>query len=272
MRWIREHKLIAGLLAILLALVLIFVLTMVSSERVGSVSGGVSKGMSYISKPFTAVTRTIRDTVSGIFSYKQLQERIKELEDENEKLERDLVSASLSKNELEELRELSKLLDYDYTEKDFDVVTADITSFDGSSWTNIFTIDRGSEAGIKEGAVVISGDGLIGKISEVGEGWAQVVSIIDDGSKVSFMVARDRKLLGVVEGNMQGEITGYMLKGDANVAEGDIIITSGMGTYPEGLEIGNIKSVTYNSDTLLKEITVEPAVDFRSLKKVSVIL
>ena len=45
-----------------------------------------------------------------------------------------------------------------------------------------------------------------------------------------------------------------------------------MGTYPAGLEIGNIKSITYNSDTLLKEIVVEPAVDFKSLKKVSVIL
>ena len=34
----------------------------------------------------------------------------------------------------------------------------------------------------------------------------------------------------------------------------------------------SIQTITYNSDTLLKEITVEPAVDFRSLKKVSVIL
>ncbi|MGN0715134.1 MAG: rod shape-determining protein MreC, partial [Anaerovoracaceae bacterium] len=86
------------------------------------------------------------------------------------------------------------------------------------------------------------------------------------------MVARDRKLLGVVEGNQQAQIAGYMLKGNASAAEGDIIITSGMGTYPAGLEIGTIKTITYNSDTLLKEITVEPAADFRSLKKVSVIL
>ena len=151
-------------------------------------------------------------------------------------------------------------------------MTADITSFDGSNWTNIFTIDKGTEAGIEAGDVVINGDGLIGKISQAGDGWAQVVSIIDDGAKVSFMVARDRKLLGVVEGNQQAQIAGYMLKGNATAAEGDIIITSGMGTYPAGLEIGTIKPLTYNSDTLLKEITVEPAADFRSLKKVSVIL
>lgn len=271
MRWIREHKLIAGLLAILLALVLIFLLT---AGGVGSdnVTGTVNKGMSLVSEPFTAATRAVRDTVSGLFSYRQLQEQVETLTAEKEALELELAQSALTRTELEELRELSGLLNYDYAEEDFEVVTADITSFDGSNWTNIFTINCGTEAGIEAGDVVINGDGLIGKISKVGDGWAQVVSVIDDGTKVSFMAARDRKLLGVVEGNQQGKINGYMLKGNATVAEGDIIITSGMGTYPAGLEIGTIQTITYNSDTLLKEITVEPAVDFRSLKKVSVIL
>ena len=271
MRWIREHKLIAGLLAILLALVLIFLLTAGNTGN-DTVTGAVNKGMSLISEPFTAATRTIRENVSGLFSYRQLQEEIEALTAEKEALELELAQSALTRNELEELRELSGLLNYDYTEKKFKVVTADITSFDGSNWTNIFTINCGTEAGIEIGDVVINGDGLIGKISKAGEGWAQVVSVIDDGTKVSFMTARDRKLLGVVEGNQQGKINGYMLKGNATVAEGDIIITSGMGTYPAGLEIGTIQTITYNSDTLLKEITVEPAVDFRSLKKVSVIL
>ncbi|MCI8608223.1 MAG: rod shape-determining protein MreC [Firmicutes bacterium] len=272
MRWIREHKLITGVLTILLALALVFALTMFGVGKESGVAGIINKGMSYISKPFTSVTKTIRDAASGIFSYKQLQAQVEALTEENKRLEQELVNVSLSKSELEELRALSKQLDYDYTEKQFDVVTADVTSFDGSNWTNLFTIDRGVEAGIAEGAVVINGDGLVGKVSEVGEGWAKVISVIDDGSKVSFMVARDRNLLGVAAGSVQGNVTGYMLKGDANVTEGDIIITSGMGTYPAGLEIGNIKSVAYNSDTLLKEIVVEPAVNFRSLKKVSVIL
>lgn len=45
-----------------------------------------------------------------------------------------------------------------------------------------------------------------------------------------------------------------------------------MGTYPEGIEIGSVRSVTSNSNTLIKEITVEPSVDLNSLRKVSVIL
>ena len=63
-----------------------------------------------------------------------------------------------------------------------------------------------------------------------------------------------------------------MLDEDSTVAEGDILLTSGMGTYPEGIEIGSVRSVTSNSNTLIKEITVEPSVDLNSLRKVSVIL
>ena len=272
MKWIREHKLISCLVAILLVLVIIFVISTVSDRENNGITGLINKGMSYISKPFAAVTGAIRNNVSGIFSYKELQEEVETLTEEKEALELELAESALKKSELEELRELSRLLNYDYTEEEFEVVTANVTSMDGSNWTNIFTIDKGTESGIKESSVVISGDGLVGKVSQAGEGWAKIISIIDDGSKVSFAVARDRNLLGVVSGNVQGNINGYMLKSDATVAEGDIIITSGMGTYPEGLEIGNIKSIAYNSDTLLKEITVEPAVDFKSLKKVSVIL
>lgn len=270
MRWIREHKVITALLAILLVLVLIFVISMGKTSE--SSKNGVNKAMSWITEPLANATTAVKETVSGFFSFGKLQDEVDRLTAEKEALELALSQAELTKSELEELRKLAGQLNYDYTDEKFDVVSANITSFDGSNWTNIFTIDKGTEAGIQVGDVVINGDGLVGKISKAGEGWAQVVSLIDDGNKVSFMVARDKSLLGIVEGNQQGDITGYMLKGDASVAESDIVITSGMGTYPAGLEIGTIKSITYNSDTLLKEITVEPAVDFRSLKKVSVIL
>ena len=117
MRWIREHKIIAGLLALLLVLILIFLLSLGDRQN-NSVTGSINKAMSYVSGPFTAVTRTVRDTVSGIFSYKSLQAQVEELTAEKEELERELAQSALKKSELEELRELSGLLNYDYTEED----------------------------------------------------------------------------------------------------------------------------------------------------------
>ena len=197
---------------------------------------------------------------------------IKIPQEENTDLRRQLAEAKIEREQLDQLEELANVLNFDYTKKKFKLVSADVTSLDGSNWTNVFTINIGSESGVEVGDAVVNGMGLIGKIQDTGKGWSKVVSIIDDDSKVSFKLARDTKQLGVVEGNSLGEISGYMLDSESLVSQGDIIITSGLGTYPEGLEIGNVKDVAYNSNTLLKEITVEPAVNFKNLEKVSVIL
>ena len=113
--------------------------------------------------------------------------------------------------------------------------------------------------------------GLVGRVCETGDGWSRVVSLIDEGSDVSFKLVRDRKQLGIASGDKSGEISGYMMDAGSTVSQGDIIVTSGLGTYPAGLVIGNVKTVVYNSNTLLKEITVEPAVNFKGLEKVAVI-
>ena len=268
MRWIREHKLISALLAILLALVIIFCVSVARGGTDSSATDVVSKGMNVVSGGLSSVADTIEKNVFGIFAYKKLEADIEELQKENNSLKRQLAEAKIEKEQLDQLEELSQLLNYEYTKKEFKIVSADVTSLDGANWTNVFTINIGSEMGVEVG----NGMGLVGKIQDTGKGWSKVTSIIDDNSKVSFKLARDSKQLGVVAGNAMGEVSGYMLDSGSLVSQGDTIITSGLGTYPEGLEIGTVQDVAYNSNTLLKEVTVEPAVNFKSLEKVSVIL
>ena len=261
MRWIREHKLIAGLLALLFVLVFIFTISMAFGGGNNSLTNLVNSGTNGVSGFLSSLGNGIRNQVVGIFSHGEMQE-----------LRRELAAAKLEESQLDQLKELSRLLNYDYIKQGYEVVTADVTLKDGSNWTSEFTIDRGTEAGITEGKIVINGVGLVGKVSDAGEGWAKVASIIDSGNKVSFKLSRDGGQLGIVTGNSQGYISGYMLDEESTVVEGDILLTSGMGTYPEGLEIGNVRTVVNNSNTLIKEITVEPSVDLNSLRKVSVIL
>jgi len=271
MRWVREHKLISVLIAILLILAVIFAVSVLTDGLDNGATGAVNKGMSVISGGLSSAADTIRENITGLFAYKALQEEIRHLENENKNLRRQLAETQLDREELEQLEELSGALNFEYASNKFDMVSADITSLDGSNWTNVFTIDRGTESGIEAGDAVVNGMGLVGRVQETGDGWSKVVSIIDEDIQVSFKLVRDRKQLGVVSGNASGSISGYMMDADSTVMEGDVLITSGLGTYPRGLEIGNVKTVVYNSNTLLKEITVEPAVNFRGLEKVAVI-
>ncbi len=272
MRWFGEHKLTTLVLAILLALGIIFGISIARGGSGTEASGVLNRGMNVISGGLGSVAGTIKDNVTGIFSYKKLQAEVESLQEENNSLKKQLTEAKLEKDQLRQLTELSQVLNYEYTKKEFKLVSADVTSLDGANWTNIFTINVGTEEGVKIGDAVVNGMGLIGKVQDAGKHWAKVISIIDDDSKVSFKLARDSKQLGVVEGNSMGEISGYMLDADSLVSQGDTLITSGLGTYPEGLEIGTVQDVSYNSNTMLKEITVETAADFKSIEKVSVII
>ena len=272
MRWIREHKLIFTMIILFLVLTVIFAVSVIKGGGGNSVTGIVNKGASVVSGGLSSVAKTVRDNVSGIFSYKALQTEIERLEEENLQLRKELAEVSLDRKDLGQLEDLSQVLNYEYTEKKFDLVTADITSLDGSNWTNVFTINRGEESGIEAGDAVVNGMGLVGRVQETGDGWSKVISLIDEDCDVSFKLVRDRKQLGIVSGSAGGGIVGYMMDADSTVSEGDIIVTSGLGLYPEGISIGNVKTVVYNSNTLLKEITVEPVVNFKGLEKVAVII
>lgn len=271
MKWIREHKLITTLLSLFIILALVFVLSITTGFGGGFFSTFVNNGAAKVSEFFSSVGG-IRDGAKGIFAGKDLQNRIDELEKENDALKLELVKAQLEAGQLEQLQNLAGLLNYNYAAQEFNIVSADVTLRDGSNWNRVFTIDRGSESGIAVGNTVIDGDGLVGNVTEVGEGWAKVRPAISGDGKLSFKLARDGSQLGIVAAGPDGKFAGYMLDDDSTVAEGDILISSGMGSCPEGIEIGNVKSVNYNSDRLIREIVVEPSVNFKSLRKVSVII
>ena len=75
-----------------------------------------------------------------------------------------------------------------------------------------------------------------------------------------------------MEGSSDGTLSGFMLDSNAKVSEGDKLVTSGMGLFPAGIEIGRITKVRYDSNEQLQYVDIKPSVSFKSLQKVSVIL
>jgi len=270
LRWIREHKFIFITLIVVLLVIITFIVSLVVHDK-NEDGSFINSGNGVISEFTTKVTNGIENTVYGFFNYRQLEKQIAELKTENLSLKMELNEALLSREELEQLQDLSSELNYEYVTQKFDLISASVTYYDGANFTSMFTINIGTEDGVEIGDPVINGQGLVGKITQVGDNWAKVSAICDDSSKISFKVVRDRKQLGVVEGTSQKDLEGFMMDAESTVQEGDILITSGLGTYPEGIEIGVIKSISYNKSTLLREIEVETSVDFDRIDKVSVI-
>ena len=66
MKWIREHKLIAGLVALLLVLVIIFVVSMASGQGNNSLTDAINGGSSGVSGFLSSVGNGVRDNVVGL--------------------------------------------------------------------------------------------------------------------------------------------------------------------------------------------------------------
>lgn len=272
MNWLREHKLLTGILSVFLILIII---TVGSYSNIGSSTAlgrGVQQIISLVQGPVSNAGNGVKSGITGIFQFRKILRENEELKDQVANLNRQIVQNKLTKAELEELRNLSGILGYENVAQNYKYVTADVVAMDGSNWFNIFTINAGTDDGIMKDAVVINGDGLVGKVFETGSDWSKVISVIDESNSVSFKVFRDLQLLGILSGDGKGGLKGYMVDPEAAVIEGDVLITSGMGMYPEGIPIGKVKKVEWNSDTLLKTVTIEPSAYFKNLQKVTVLV
>ena len=216
---------------------------------------------------FLATRATNRQTINELIAEnEELKARIAELETENTLLYQDEY----------ELLELRKLYELDESYSEFDKVGARVVSWDASNWFSSFLIDKGSNDGIKVDMNVIAGNGLVGRITEVGTNWSRVTSIIEDNANVSGMILHSQCNL-IVSGNLELYDHGYIAfsqlvdtKGDA--ALGDKIVTSYISDkYLPGILIGYIATIESDTNHITKSGTITPVVDFSNLSEVLVI-
>ncbi len=214
----------------------------------------------------------IKQNIDFIFNITNLKTENENLKKEVELLRQEVLSLNMKKSELEELKALKYALNYIEDDNKHDIISANIIGKSPSNWFNIFTVGAGEDQGVKKDSIILDSNGLIGKVYEVGGNWAKVVSIIDNSSSVSFQIMRDSNLQGIITGSITNEITGYLFDPLADIIVGDKIVTSGFGTYPKGIIIGEITEIDKSSDHLLKTIKVEPAVNFKRITKVIIMI
>ncbi|MDD2217153.1 MAG: rod shape-determining protein MreC [Eubacteriales bacterium] len=270
-KWIKRHKVLTITLAVFVILCIILSLSY-TRDNSSSPENKIRQGNAAVSSPATNVVTGIKSGVKGLLNFRKTERENQALKEKIDELEREVVGLTLKQGEMQELRELSAALNYDSISDRYTPVVGNVVAFDRSSFFNIFTIDKGTESGIKKNCVVLSGNGLVGRVLETGEGFSKIISIIDEDVNISFQILRDSSIMGMVSGADSKNLKGFTFDGDAGVIEGDIIHTTNIGIYPEGIEIGKIIEVDYDNDIQLKTITVEPSASFKNMKRVVVLV
>lgn len=222
---------------------------------------------------FTAVADWFNDKQAYYADYKALEEENQELKDQIAKMERSVRQAEADSAENERLRELLNLRPQ---EEKWELESATILERSSSNWTRSFTLSKGTDCGIVVNDAVITSEGyLVGTISEVGTNWCTVLCITDTDTSLGALVFRTDEI-GVAEGDFQlmdqGKLRLSYLSPDAQLLNGDLIVTSGLGGFlPSGLVIGSVEEVKLDDSGSTQYAVLQPSADFDALTEVFVI-
>lgn len=158
---------------------------------------------------------------------------------------------------------LGRLLNY-VPPTDASFVSAKIIAESSDNFTHILFIYIGDED-VKKGQIVLGEESVIGRVDKVSGQYAKVILVTDINSKIPVVVERTR-----ARGILSGDNTAYpaliFTRSTADIQEGDIIVTSGVGgMFPAGLPIGFVSSVQNG------EIRVETLADISRVEYVRIV-
>lgn len=243
----------------------------------GNILTPVAGWTNKISQNLSGFVGDIRNLPAIKEENESLKERIIELEKENLEYE-DLIARS---DTLRKEKELLKDSQLNLLGSEIIGLESQIVGKEPGNWFDRFTLDKGSNDGVKKGDTVVQAieieegvivEGIVGKVIDVGSNWSKIATIVDELSRLSFKIVRTQDG-GVISGGLDSKISGFLFDHKADIIKGDKIITSGIGgVYKKDIYVGEVDEVISGDNDLMKEISVIPAIDFKKLYKVYIIL
>ncbi len=223
-------------------------------------------------EPIQSLTTDVLDFVSdGIDHYFGLVNTSKE----NEILKGEIAGLRKENNDLrEEIKSFIRLNELQKFSKgkDYPVLPAKVIGHDATQWSKMIVLDKGTNDGVKESLAVISVSGVIGQVVQAGPNSSKVLLITDSRSAVDA-IFQESRTRGVVVGNGSPSCDMKFVSLTAEVKEGDLAITSGLGgIYPKGLIVGRVLSAVKKQESLFQTLTVTPGADLARLEEALIVL
>ena len=123
---------------------------------------------------------------------------------------------------------------------------------------------------------VVTSEGIVGHVSQVFRSQSTVQLLTDISSRISAVLQNDVSVFGIVRWEGKNRSNNLIMENvslRADVNEGDIVVTSGIGLmYPENLKIGEVTGVYKDKIGQFKTIDIKPFVNPENLREVFLIL
>ena len=223
-----------------------------------------------LATPFRLVATLMTNAVEGFGKYfssiDELTEQNEALKQENAALKEQISQSGLVEKENDRLRDyLSMKSEY----PSFSFEEGMVIGREASNYVTVLTLNRGTIHGVEENMPVVTKEGIVGCVSEVGLTWCKVSTILETARSVGVYLPRNGAS-GILSGDYSMRVDGLCKltfvevdAKNADVQPGDAVYSSGMGSvYPPDLKVGEIVSVEIDNVSRTLIASVKPTVNF----------
>ena len=139
-------------------------------------------------------------------------------------------------------------------------LVAEILAVDLDPYRQRFDLNRGLVDGVYVGQALLDAQGVVGQVVRVGPLTSEAVLITDADLAVPVSVNRNGLRTIAVGTGDSGRLRLPYLTNNADIAEGDLLLSSGLGgVFPSGYPVGRVLEVRLRPDQAFAEIIAEPA-------------
>lgn len=237
-----------ALILLAVALMMLGKVDIALMERVrANVTDAVTPILDVISKPIVSVNKMIGEAKDF---YSVREENLLLKQEKDRLLQWQAVARKLEA----ENKNLRGLLNFP-VEPAAGFITARAIADTGGAFANSVVINVGNKSGVRKGQATITGEGLVGRVTDVGARSSRVLLITDLNSRIP-VVLQSSQARAILAGDNTNRPKLIHLSPGASISQGDRIVTSGHGgAFPPGLPVGLVASVNE------KGINIEPFVD-----------
>lgn len=182
-----------------------------------------------------------------------------------------LINDSVYDTRLEELNKKEENLVNAYGFDDYinyGILYSKVLFRDVYHFNKEITIYKGSRDNIKKNYLVIDDKGLIGVVSSVDKNTSRVQLLYNEDTSLSVKIGNSYGILKCVDNNLIVE----GIDNKEKIEEGEVVKTSDISIYPEGIKIGTVESIFYDKYEIEKKVIINPYVSFDDISYVGIIM
>jgi rod shape-determining protein MreC len=184
------------------------------------------------------------------------------LRDENERLKKTLLSQQAALQQMQTLaRENERLraLFQGAQSQPYEYRFAELLQVELDPFSHRVLIDRGLRDGVRAGQAVIDGNGVMGQVEDVHPHYASVRLISDPNHAIPVQLSRTGLRTVAFGLGETGRLSLPNVPREADVREGDLIVTSGLGDrFPGGYPVARVTSIDREPGRTFARLEAQP--------------